>query len=87
MLKIKEMGYREIDYILENGIELYKCDWNTEIYRCGYDRKNKRIIKSEFKPIRRFEVEGIEKLEEWEKAFEIVGFKEMKKNDSRKINI
>ena len=45
MLEIRERNIKnelghEIDYVLENGVELYSQDWNGEIYAKGYDRKN-----------------------------------------------
>ena len=36
MLKIlKAVNKNGIDYILENGVELYEMDWNGEVYGHG----------------------------------------------------
>lgn len=41
MLKIeKNINSNGLDYILENGIELYEMDWNGELYENGM--KNRR---------------------------------------------
>ena len=64
MTRIKEARFnRGLDYILEDGIELYEMDWNTICYSQGYNPNNKKDIKCEFYPV--YDEEG-----------EIIGFKE-----------
>ena len=64
MIRIKEAIFNGgLDYILEDGTELYEMDWNTICYSQGYDSKNKKDVKCEFYPI--YNEEG-----------EIIGFKE-----------
>lgn len=83
MIRISEKTYQIEDYILENGIALYGSDWNGELYKEGWDIKNRCVVKKEYKPVYRFETDNIDinKLEEnsdeWIKADEVVGFKEM----------
>ena len=88
MLLIKEKNVKNnlghnIDYVLENGVELYDSDWNGEIYKNGYIRKNGddgENTNEVYKPVFRFQYENIDidKLEEnsdeWNYAFEILGF-------------
>jgi hypothetical protein len=84
MLKIlKKHKDNLADYELENGILLFEEDWNTEIYRNGYDTINNCDSNKEYKPVYRFEIENIdleeieENSEEWYRATEIVGFEEV----------
>ena len=84
MLKIKEkiMKVSDVDFVLENGIELYKKDWNGDKYTEGFDGINKAELNHCYVPVYRFEIEGIdinvleENSEEWLRAVEIVGFNE-----------
>lgn len=64
MTRIKEARFNGgLDYILEDGTELYEMDWNTICYSQGYDPKHKKDVKCKFYPI--YDEEG-----------EIIGFKE-----------
>jgi hypothetical protein len=84
MLKIKETKQNSLaDYELENGILLFEKDWNTEIYRNGYDTINNCDSNKEYKPVYRFEIENIdlnkieENSEKWYYATEIISFEEL----------
>ena len=87
MLKIlKAVNKNGIDYILENGIELYEMDWNGEVYGHGVvnhknvNHKNNEYI---YKPVYRYEIDNInlndleENSDEWCRACEIIGFEEI----------
>ena len=72
MLEIRERNIKnelghEIDYVLENGVELYSQDWNGEIYAKGYDRKNHKDTEYYYRPVYK-ELEN--------EDFEIIGFEE-----------
>jgi hypothetical protein len=77
MLKIKERNVKnsighEVDYILENGVELYSIDWNGEIYSQGYLRKDKfqlgENLNYSYRPVYK---------EIGEDEFELLGFEEI----------
>lgn len=86
MLLIKKTNFERlnhfVDYELENGILLYDIDWNTEIYINGYDPNTEKNTGKCYKPVYRFEIDNIdidslkENSDEWDKAFEIIGFEE-----------
>lgn len=86
MLKVIKKFTKEIDYILENDVELFADDWNGEKYTDGwYFDKNENIYKMtglSYMPIYRWQEENIDisKLEEntneWQKAIEIIAFEE-----------
>ena len=70
MIEIKKKNFErlghEVDFELENGVLLFKNDWNGEIYAEGYNEKEEKVVNSALKPIYRFEEEGmdLENLEE-----------------------
>lgn len=87
MLLIKEENVKNelenmVDYVLENGVELYDTDWNGEIYRNGYLRKEEKNTNCTYKPIFKFDLENIdistieENSKTWNNLTEIVGFEE-----------
>lgn len=73
---------REIDYELENGIQLFAEDWNGEIYGNGWNPNEEKNTGYEYRPVYRFQLEGKslndveENSDEWNKLNEIVGFEE-----------
>lgn len=87
MLKIKNNNFKKVghivDYELENGILLFGGDWNGEVYLTSWDEKNKKDTNCNYRPVYRYEEENIDILnieensEEWDKAFEIIGFEEI----------
>lgn len=81
MLLIKEKNVNNsIDYVLEDGTELYKMDWNGEIYGNGF--KNGKDTNCTYKPVYRFQAENLdletieENSEKWNEATEILGFEQ-----------
>lgn len=87
MLRIlKTVNKNGIDYILENGVELYEIDWNGEVYGHGVvNRKNVNRKNNEYmyKPVYRYEIDNInlndleENSDEWCRAYEIIGFEQI----------
>lgn len=66
MKKIKETNCKyKVDYVLEDGTELYEADWNGEIYSNGW--KNGKDTNRTYEPV-------YEQVEEDE--YEIIGFEE-----------
>ena len=67
MLKIKENANKKykVDYVLEDGTELYETDWNGEIYGNGW--KDEKDTNRTYKPIYK---------EIAEDEYKIVGFEE-----------
>lgn len=65
MIKIKREVCKKnsVDFILEDGTELYTEDWNTEIYKNGF--KNNKLTNLCYKPVFT-EIE--------DECFEIIGF-------------
>ena len=83
MLLIKEKSSKNnIDYVLENGVELYTMDWNGEIYRNGYLRAKNKNTNCTYRPVFRYNLENVdistveENSEYWCELVEIVGFEE-----------
>ena len=81
MLLIKEKNINNsIDYVLEDGTELYKIDWNGEIYLNGF--KDGKDTNCTYKPVYRFQSENIdlnaleENSKEYDEASEIIGFEQ-----------
>ena len=87
MVKIKNKNFKRVghwvDFELENGVLLYGEDWNGEVYRTGFDEKNGKDNNYNYRPIYKFEQENLDitKIEEnsneWDEAFEIMGFEEI----------
>ena len=85
MLLVKNQNVKKVnsyaDYELEDGTLLFEQDWNGELY--GNGLKKSKNTNCEYKPVYRYQIENIdidnleENSEEWNKAFEIVGFEEM----------
>ncbi len=65
MLKIADNfpASHDAAFILENGIELYKIDWNGEVYRYGWDSVHECTTRYEYRPV-------------YNDADEIIGFEE-----------
>lgn len=83
MLLIKKsIVNREIDYELENGIQLFAEDWNGEIYGNGWNSSEEKNTGCEYRPVYRFQLEEKnlddveENSDEWDRLNEIVGFEE-----------
>ena len=81
MLLIKEKNVsNSINYVLEDGTELYEVDWNGEIYSNGF--KDGKDTNCTYKPVYRFQVENIdldtleENSKEYDEASEIIGFEQ-----------
>ena len=75
MLKVQESNVKNnlgnyIEYVLENGIELYLIDWNGEVYLNGYLRKDKQGENTgyRYKPVYK---------EVGENQFILLGFEEL----------
>lgn len=83
MILVKKRNVsREIDYELENGIQLFAEDWNTEVYGNGWNPVEGKNTGYEYRPVYRFDIEhkSLDEVEEnsdeWDRLSEIVGFEE-----------
>jgi len=81
MLNIKAKNVERVghmfDYELEDGTLLHDSEWNGEKYITGRGQ-----TETEYRPVYRFEAEKtdinalVENSEEWDRAVEIIGFKQ-----------
>lgn len=82
MLQIKNTYVKYVnsfaDFQLEDGTLLFEKDWNGIVYRNGW--KNEQNTNNEYKPIYKYEKEGIdlytleENSDEWDSAMKVIGF-------------
>jgi hypothetical protein len=83
MILIKKRNVsKEIDYELENDIQLFSEDWNTEVYGNGWNPVESKNTDCEYRPVYRFQLENKsldeveENSDEWDRLNEIIGFEE-----------
>ena len=88
MLLIKEKNYKYMegniaDFKLENDVLLFETDWNGELYINGWNDKESKNTEFLYKPVYKFELDGIdisdieENTNEWYELTQIVGFEEL----------
>lgn len=72
MLEIKRRNFKRVghmvDFELENGVALFKEDWNGEYYSNGFDLEKEIETNYDYIPVYK---------EVAEDEFEIIGFKEI----------